>query len=82
MIAYQFIHYLGYYNITRPHWCVGNSLNTNMKPNATLGVGIMQISLHHKNLQYPHSADVVQTVPNYNISFIGNACIAIYQYSH
>jgi hypothetical protein len=41
---------------------------------ATLGV-IMQISLHHKSLQYPHSVDVV---PSYNIMFIGNASIIIW----
>jgi hypothetical protein len=62
---------LGYYNVIRPHWCGGNTLNTNMKPNATLGVGIVQI-LHHKSLQYPHNTKVV---PNYNIPLIGNANI-------
>ncbi len=50
-----------------------------MKPNATLGVGIMQISLHHKSLQYPHSIEVV---PNYNIPLIGTGSIIICQYSH
>jgi hypothetical protein len=50
-----------------------------MKPNAKLGVDIMQISLHHKSLQYPHGIEVN---PNYNIPFIGNASIAICQYSH
>jgi len=50
-----------------------------MKPNATLGVGIMQISLHHKSVQYPHGIEVNT---NYNIPLIGNASIVICQYSH
>jgi hypothetical protein len=45
-----------------------------MKHDATLGVGIVQISLHHKGLQYPHNADMV---PNHDILLIGNVSIII-----
>jgi hypothetical protein len=50
-----------------------------MKPNAKFGVGIMQISLHHKSLQYPHG---IEMNPNYNILLIVYASIIICQYSH
>jgi hypothetical protein len=50
-----------------------------MKLDATLGVGIAQILLHHKNLQYPPSVDMV---PNYDIMLIGNVGIIICQYPY
>jgi hypothetical protein len=50
-----------------------------MKLDATLGVGSVQILLHHKNLQYPHSSDMV---PSYDIMLIGNVGIIICQYPH